>query len=33
MYDISPEGKKQFLRVERLIWGLYILIPLMFWLI
>ena len=27
MYDISEKGEKQFKRVERLIWGLYILIP------
>ncbi len=29
MYDISEKGEKQFKRVERLIWGLYILIPVM----
>ena len=30
MYDISEKGEKQFKRVERLIWGLYILIPILF---
>ena len=33
MYDISEKGVKQFKRVERLIWGLYILIPVVFILI
>ena len=33
MYDISEKGEKQFKRVERLIWGLYILFPVVFILI
>ena len=33
MYDISEKSEKQFKRVERLIWGLYILIPVVFILI
>lgn len=30
MYDISEKGQRQYRRVEALIWGLYILIPIMF---
>jgi len=30
VYDISEQGQRQYRRVERLLWGLYILIPLLF---
>lgn len=30
MYDISEKGQRQYRRVERLLWGLYILIPVLF---
>ena len=33
MYDISEKGEMQLKRVERLFWGLYILIPVVFILI
>ena len=30
MYDITEKGQRQYKRVVRLIWGLYILIPALF---